>query len=108
MLCEEFGLAGGLFLIFLFALLLGYNFFVAYHSKSVFARLAAIGLNMTLFSYIFVNIGMVCGLLPIVGIPLPFISYGGTSLITLLLSQGIIFACVKDIKRRAGRKGIGR
>ena len=81
MLAEEFGLLGGLvvlFVIFSYKLLWAYlSFFMA----SKFARLM-IGMITTLFFYVFINIGMVMGLLPIVGVPLPFISYGGSALLT--------------------------
>jgi rod shape determining protein RodA len=92
MFCEEFGLVGAVVLISLFVIILSYGFEVALSCRSYFGKLIATGLNSTFFLYVFVNIGMVMGLLPVVGIPLPFMSYGGTSMITLLVSQGLIFS----------------
>jgi rod shape determining protein RodA len=92
MFCEEFGFIGAVILIFFYVILISYNLNVALKSKSVFGRLVASGLTITFFCYIVVNICMVCGLLPVVGIPLPFVSYGGTALITLLFSQGLVFS----------------
>jgi rod shape determining protein RodA len=97
---EEFGFLGVFIMMVLFLMLLFANFFIAYQSKSTFGRLAVAGLNANLFCYVFVNVGMVSGILPVVGIPLPFISYGGTALVTLLLSQGIIASCARHNARR--------
>jgi rod shape determining protein RodA len=108
MFSEEFGFLGAILIILLFLVLLFANFLISYRSKSTFGKLAVIGLNANLFCYIFVNIGMVSGLLPVVGIPLPFISYGGTALITLLLSQGIILSCRQySLKKRKGKLTLG-
>ncbi|RZI45664.1 rod shape-determining protein RodA [Candidatus Finniella inopinata] len=102
MYSEEFGLVGAIILVVLYALLIAFNFNVALNARTQFGRLVAIGLTTTFFLYAFINMAMVMGFLPVVGIPLPFISYGGTALITLLVSQGLIFSIDlhKDIRVR--------
>ncbi|MCX7338304.1 MAG: rod shape-determining protein RodA [Alphaproteobacteria bacterium] len=92
MFCEEFGMIGAIVLLCLYATLIVYNFNVAQASRTQFGKLIAIGLATTFFLYVFINTAMVMGLLPVVGIPLPLISYGGTAMITLLFSQGLIFS----------------
>ena len=92
MYSEEFGLIGAIILVVLYALLITFNFQVALNARTQFGRLVAIGLTTTFFLYAFINMAMVMGFVPVVGIPLPFISYGGTALITLLVSQGLIFS----------------
>jgi rod shape determining protein RodA len=74
----------------LFCILFFWGFTVADHAKHKFGKLVAIGITTTLFLYVFINMAMVMGLLPVVGIPLPFMSYGGTAMITLMLSMGIL------------------
>lgn len=90
MYAEEFGLIGCLIVIGLFCLLFLWGFTVADHSRQKFEKLVAIGITTTVFLYVFINIAMVMGLLPVVGVPLPFMSYGGTAMITLMLSMGIL------------------
>jgi len=92
MYSEEFGLVGALVLIILYGLLIASNFKMSLNARNQFSRLAIIGLTTTFFLYAFINMGMVMGFLPVVGVPLPFMSYGGTALITLLISQGLIFS----------------
>lgn len=91
-LCEEFGLVGALALlsVYLFVILRGLQ--IAAQAQENFGRLLAGSLAMTLFIYVFVNMGMVIGQLPVVGVPLPLISYGGTSLVTLMASFGILMS----------------
>ncbi len=89
---EEFGLVGNLLLILLFSLIIARGFYIASQAKSTFSRLLAGSITMTFFIYIFVNIGMVSGILPVVGVPLPLISYGGTSMVTILLGFGILMS----------------
>lgn len=91
-LAEEFGLVGVVGLLVLYALIIGRGLFIAAKAQDHFTRLIAASLTMTLFIYILVNIGMVSGLLPVVGLPLPLISYGGSSLVTLLISFGILMS----------------
>ncbi|MES2252858.1 MAG: rod shape-determining protein RodA [Pseudomonadota bacterium] len=92
MFCEEFGLMGAFFLICLYTTLIACNIQIAMNARTTFARLIALGLSVTLFLYVFINMAMVTGLLPVVGIPLPLFSYGGTAMLTLLISQGILFS----------------
>lgn len=93
MLAEEFGLLGGLVVLFLFFLISGYGLILSFFMENKFARLLTIGMTTTLFSYVFINTGMVMGLLPIVGVPLPFISYGGSALLTSMTAIGLIISC---------------
>lgn len=89
---EEFGMIGNLMLLTLFSLIIIRGIVIAAQAKSTFTRLLAGSITLTFFTYAFVNIGMVSGILPVVGVPLPFISYGGTSMVTLLLSFGILMS----------------
>lgn len=91
-LAEEFGLIGVCLLLLLYVLLIARGLVITVQAQTLFGKLLAGGLTMTFFVYVFINIGMVSGLLPVVGVPLPFISYGGTSLITLLSSFGILMS----------------
>lgn len=89
---EEFGLFGVVLLLTLYAIVLFRGLYIAYRAQDTFNRLLAASFTMTLFVYILVNIGMVSGLLPVVGLPLPLISYGGTSIVTLMISFGILMS----------------
>jgi len=89
---EEFGLYGGIMLLVLYALLILRGLAIAAGAHSQFGRLFAGSLAMMLFVYVFVNVGMVSGVLPVVGVPLPFMSYGGTALITLGAACGILMS----------------
>ncbi|MDY0207106.1 MAG: rod shape-determining protein RodA [Pseudomonas sp.] len=89
---EEFGLVGICMLLLVYLLLIGRAMVITLQAQTVFGKLLAGSITLTFFIYVFVNVGMVSGLLPIVGVPLPFISYGGTSLVTLLSSFGILMA----------------
>jgi rod shape determining protein RodA len=93
---EEFGLVGGLVLLFLYLCLIARGLYVAANGATLFARLLAGALAMSFFTYAFVNVGMVSGILPVVGVPLPFMSYGGTALVTLGLGVGIIMSVGKQ------------
>ena len=92
MIGEEFGLAGSLFVLMIFVLLMLYGYVIAFLQSSQFGRLVCSGIVFMLFSYVFVNVGMVSGLLPVVGAPLPLISYGGSSMLTIFISFGIILS----------------
>ncbi len=105
MLCEEFGVAGGILLMLLYALLIIYGFRVALRSRSVYGRLLGIGLTVLFFLYVFVNIAMVMGLLPVVGIPLPLVSYGGTAMMTVMMGFGLLMAIDIHHDHRLGRAG---
>lgn len=90
MFSEEFGLVGGLLLIFINLLLIVMGYMFAFKTKNYFAKLVIIGLNTNYFLYVFINIAMVTGLLPVVGVPLPLISYGGTVMFSIMAGFGII------------------
>ena len=92
MLAEEFGLVGGLALLTLYALLLAYGFAIALRAHSQFGRVLGIGLTMTVSLYVFINIAMVMGLVPVVGVPLPLISYGGTAMLSVMISFGLLIS----------------
>ncbi len=100
---EQFGLAGGLVLLALYGFLILFGFRTALGCRSHFGRLVAAGLTTTFFLYVFVNVAMVMGLAPVVGVPLPFISYGGTALLTLLFGFGILLAIHVHRYVRIGR-----
>ena len=89
---EEFGLAGNIVLILLYLLIIGRGLMIAFNASTVFSRLAAGALTLTFFTYAFVNMGMVSGILPVVGVPLPMISYGGTALLSMLVAFGILMS----------------
>jgi len=91
-LAEEFGFIGMSVLLTLYFLIILRSLYIAVMAQDSYSRLLAGALTMTFFMYVFVNIGMVSGLLPIVGVPLPLISYGGTSAITLLAAFGVLMS----------------
>lgn len=98
-LAEEFGLAGVLGLLGLYLLIIARGLWIAVQGQSMFSRLLAGSLALTFFIYVFVNMGMVSGVLPVVGVPLPLMSYGGTSIVTLMLGFGILMAIATEKKR---------
>jgi rod shape determining protein RodA len=89
---EEFGMLGAVLLLALYLFVLGRSLFLALQTQNTFARLLAGSLSLTFFVYVFINMGMVCGLMPVVGVPLPLFSYGGTSAVTLLTGFGILMS----------------
>ena len=89
---EEFGLIGNLVLLLLFLLVIARGLVITANAPTLFARLLAGSITLTFFTYAFVNMGMVSGILPVVGVPLPLISYGGTALVTLCLGFGILMS----------------
>ncbi len=91
-LAEEFGLLGVLFLIALYVAVIGRGFFIALTAQDTFSRLLAGSIVLTFFFYAFVNMAMVSGLMPVVGLPLPLVSKGGTSIVTLMLGFGILMS----------------
>jgi rod shape determining protein RodA len=93
---EEFGLIGNLMLIGGFAFLILRGLAIALEASTVFSRLLAGAITMIFFTYAFVNMGMVSGILPVVGVPLPFISYGGTAMVTLGMGLGILMSIAKS------------
>ncbi|MBP6896456.1 MAG: rod shape-determining protein RodA [Pseudacidovorax sp.] len=93
---EEFGLAGNLFLICGFIFLIFRGLAIASSAPTLFSRLLAGAVTMIFFTYAFVNMGMVSGILPVVGVPLPFVSYGGTAMVTLGLGLGILMSIARS------------
>ena len=91
-LAEEFGLVGVCLLLLIYLLLITRGLMITAQAQTLFGKLLAGALTMTFFVYVFINIGMVSGLLPVVGVPLPFISFGGTSLVTLLSGFGVLMS----------------
>ncbi len=89
---EEFGLFGNLVLLVLFALVIARGLVIAANAPTLFTRLFAGAITLTFFTYVFVNLGMVSGILPVVGVPLPLISYGGTSVVTILFGIGLLMS----------------
>ena len=89
-LTEELGFVGGLVLVILYFMLILSSLAIAINTKSIFTKLMVIGLTSIFFSHVFINIGMVMGMMPVVGVPLPFISYGGTMMVSMLISFGLI------------------
>ncbi|MGZ5077996.1 MAG: rod shape-determining protein RodA [Usitatibacter sp.] len=89
---EEFGLVGIIVLIVLYLLIIGRGLMIAANASTVFSRLLAGAITLTFFTYAFVNMGMVSGILPVVGVPLPMISYGGTALLSILAGFGILMS----------------
>jgi rod shape determining protein RodA len=91
-IAEEFGLVGVGLLLLLYLAIAGRGLYIASQAQSSFARLLAGSISLTFLVYVFVNVGMVTGLLPVVGVPLPLVSYGGTSMVTLLAGFGILMS----------------
>ena len=89
---EEFGLMGAIVLLSLYAFIIIRGLYIAVKAKDSFGRLLAGSLSLTFFVYLFVNVGMVSGILPVVGVPLPLISYGGTSMVTLMAGFGMLMS----------------
>ena len=90
MLAEEFGLVGCLSLLGLYVAIIAFGYAVALRSRNHFGRLTAVGITTTFFLYVFINMAMVMGLIPVVGVPLPLVSYGGTSMMSVLIGFGLI------------------
>jgi rod shape determining protein RodA len=107
MLAEELGLVGGLALLGLYILLIIYGIAIALRSRNHFGRLLAMGLTINLFLYVFVNMAMVMGLIPVVGVPLPLISYGGTALLTVMGGLGLVMSVYIHRDVKIPRRGLG-
>lgn len=90
MMAEEFGFAGSIFMLSVLVGIMVFCFLMAMRSTSVFSRLIILGLSLNFFFYAFINMAMVMGLMPVVGVPLPMISYGGTAMLTLMIGFGLI------------------
>jgi len=100
-MAEEWGLLGGILVLFCFFLLFRWGLGVAMRAKTRFSQLTAAGLTVTIFFYVAINLMMVMGLAPVVGIPLPFLSHGGSSMMTIMICVGILMS----IERHPGRRG---
>jgi rod shape determining protein RodA len=105
MLAEEWGMVGGIVLVGLYTLILVYGYALSMKSRNHFGRLVGLGLTTTFFLYVFINIAMVMGLVPVVGVPLPLISYGGTAMLTLLFGFGLIMSVYIHRDVHIGRRG---
>ena len=107
MLAEEFGMIGGVGLLGLYAVLLIYGLAIAIRSRNQFGRLLAVGIACNIFLYVFINIAMVMGLIPVVGVPLPLISYGGTAMLTVMAALGLVMSVYIHRDVRIPRRGLG-
>jgi rod shape determining protein RodA len=105
MLAEEWGFIGGLVLLGLYLLIFAYGFAIAMRSKNHFGKLLALGITTNLFLYVFINTAMVMGLIPVVGVPLPLISYGGTAMLTVMFGFGLLMSVYIHRDVRIGRFG---
>lgn len=103
-LAEEFGVVGGVGLLCLYLVLLGYAALIAVSSRSQFGRLLALGLAFALFLYVFINMAMVMGLVPVVGVPLPLVSYGGSAMLTMMVAYGLILSVALNRRLSIPRK----
>ena len=106
MLAEEFGMAGGLLLLGLYTLVFVYGFAIALRARNQFGRLLALGLTVNVFLYVFINIAMVMGLIPVVGVPLPLLSYGGTAMLAVMTAFGLIISVYIHRDQRISRRGL--
>ena len=106
MLAEEFGIVGAMGLLALYSLLIIYGLAITWRARSQFARLLGLGVTTTFFLYVFANIAMVTGLIPVVGLPLPLISYGGTAMLTVLIGFGFLMCVYVHRDVRIGRSGM--
>lgn len=104
-LAEDFGLIGELLLLFIYLALIAVGFYIAVRCANYFGKIVALGLTANLFFYMFINIAMVIGIVPVVGIPLPLISYGGTAMLTHLISFGLIECVFVNRDIRIGKRG---
>ncbi len=97
-MAEEWGLAGGVFLMLAYGILLNWGIRTGLSAKSVFGRLLAVGLSMTIFFYVLINSMMVMGLAPVVGIPFPLLSYGGSAMLTVMIAFGLLMGVYRQRK----------
>lgn len=108
MIAEELGLIGGLALLALYILVVAYTFAIALRSRSQFGRLLGLGIGINFFLYAFINMAMVMGLIPVVGVPLPLVSYGGTAMVTVMLGFGLLMNVGIHRDVRISRQGESR
>ena len=107
MLAEEMGIVGGVGLLVLYGLLIALGIALSLRVRNQFGRLLGMGVTTTFFFYVFINIAMVMGLIPVVGVPLPLISYGGTALLSLMIGFGLLLSASIHRNVRIGRHGQG-
>lgn len=107
MLAEEFGMIGGVVLLGLYTLLIAYGYAISLRARSHFGRLIGMGMTTTFSLYVFINMAMVMGLIPVVGVPLPLVSYGGTAMLTLLFGLGLLMCVYVHRDVTFGRRGSG-
>ncbi|HVH75001.1 MAG TPA: rod shape-determining protein RodA [Stellaceae bacterium] len=105
MLAEEFGFVGGLTLLALYILIVSYGFAIALRSRNHFGRLLGLGIVTNFFLYVFINMAMVMGLIPVVGVPLPLVSYGGSAMLTVMLGFGLLSSISINRDLRINRHG---
>ena len=105
-LAEEFGMAGAVALLALYLILLIYGWVIALSCRSQFARLVAVGMTTQFFLYVIVNVSMVRGLIPVVGIPLPLVSYGGSAMMTLMIGVGLLLSMSVHREVRIPKSGV--
>lgn len=106
-LVEEFGLVGATIVLVLYGIVLTYGLLIGIGCRNQFGRLLASGLSVSLFLYVMINVGMVMGLLPVVGVPLPLISYGGSAMLTWMLAYGLILSVATHRHVTIAPKGSG-
>jgi len=106
MFAEEWGMMGGLVLLMLYVMLVAFGYAIALRCRSQFGRLMALGITTTFFLYFFINIAMVMGLVPVVGVPLPLISYGGTAMLSLLFGWGLVMSAYIHRDMPISRRGM--
>jgi rod shape determining protein RodA len=105
MLAEELGLVGSLTVLALYTLVFAYGFMIALRCRNHFGRLLCIGITVNFFLYVFINTAMVMGLIPVVGVPLPLISYGGTAMLTVMFGFGLLMSAYVHRDVRISRLG---
>ena len=105
MLAEEFGLVGGLSLLSLYFFMLAYAVAISLRVRNQFGRIIGVGVCFTVFLYVFINVAMVMGLVPVVGVPLPLISYGGTAMLSVLIGFGLLLSASIHRDIPVGRHG---
>jgi rod shape determining protein RodA len=104
-LAEEFGFVGGLGLLALYTLIVGYGFVIALGCRNQFGRLLGLGIVTNFSFYVLINTSMVMGLIPVVGVPLPLVSYGGTAMLTVMLALGLLLNVGVHRDARLNRRG---
>ncbi len=104
-LSEEFGLIGALVLCLLYAAIIAYGFIIAHRCNNFFGKILALGLTINFALYVFINMSMVMGLMPVVGVPLPLMSYGGTAMLTLFIGFGLVECVFINREMVIGRRG---